>query len=211
MTTPERCGRRIVGLAMTRKSIIPAMLLAATACQVQQPSQNESSNTVDASTEALPAPATDPSQANGAAAAAAISPELHVDPDAPPPPAETSALGAARRLLQYCDAVATKRYRDAYALWSDNGRASGMSLAQFGDSFAKYAAYDCHIGEPGDPEGAAGSIYVIVPLRVTGALTRGGGFVLEGPVTMRRVNDVPGSTAEQRRWHISASGLAPRP
>ena len=48
-------------------------------------------------------------------------------------------------------------------------------------------------------------------LKVTGALTKGGGFVLEGPVTMRRVNDVDGSTVEQRRWHIESSGLKPRP
>lgn len=195
---------------MTPKMIVPLMALAATACQVEQTPQNESSNMVDASAEAPQAPATEQPQANQAAPSA-TPPEPHLDPDAPPPPAETSALGAARRLLEYCDAVATKRYRDAYALWSDNGRATGMTLAQFSDSFAKYAAYDCHIGEPGDTEGAAGSIYVTVPLRVTGALTRGGGFVLEGPVTMRRVNDVPGSTAEQRRWHISASGLKPRP
>lgn len=196
---------------MTRKSIIPAILLAATACQVERPPQDEPSSTIDAATEAPPGPQTDQPQANGIAPSAATPPEPHLDPDAPPPPAETSALGAARRLLEYCDAVATKRYPDAYALWSDNGRASGMSLAQFSDSFAKYAAYDCHIGEPGSTEGAAGSIYVTIPLRVTGVLTRGGGFVLEGPVTMRRVNDVPGSTAEQRRWHISASGLKPRP
>jgi hypothetical protein len=60
-------------------------------------------------------------------------------------------------------------------------------------------------------EGAAGSSYVTIPLKVTGGLTKGGGFVLEGPVTMRRVNDVDGSTAEQRRWHIESSGLKPRP
>lgn len=196
---------------MTRKLIIPA-ILAAAACQVEQAPQNEPSNAIQASKEAPPAPATDQLPANDAAApSASTPPQPHIDPDAPPPPAESSALGAARRLQEYCDAVATKRYRDAYALWSDNGRATGMTLAQFSDSFAKYAAYDCHMGEPGGTEGAAGSIYVTVPLRVTGALTRGGGFLLEGPVTMRRVNDVPGSTAEQRRWHISASGLKPRP
>lgn len=137
-------------------------------------------------------------------------PHQSSDPQ-PPLPDERSALGAARRLLEYCDAVATRRYADAYRLWSDNGRASGMTLEQFSNSFAKYAAYDCHLGTPDDTEGAAGSIYVDIPLKVTGELTRGGGFVLNGPVTLRRVNDVDGSTAEQRRWHIMASGLKPRP
>ncbi|MEQ7873293.1 hypothetical protein ABDK56_04730 [Sphingomonas sp. ASV193] len=138
-------------------------------------------------------------------------PPPHMDPDAPPPPGEKTAAGAARRLLEYCDAVATKRYRDAYALWDGGGKATGMTLGQFSDSFAKYRAYDCHIGNPGPMEGAAGSSYITVPLQVTGNLSRGGGFTLEGPITMRRVNDVPGSSAEQRRWHITHSGLKPRP
>ncbi|MEP7316834.1 MAG: hypothetical protein ABI667_09065 [Sphingomicrobium sp.] len=138
-------------------------------------------------------------------------PPVHLNPDALPIPAEKSALGAARRLLEYCDAVATQRYPDAYRLWSDDGRASGMTVKQFADSSAKYRTYDCSIGTPGDTEGAAGSIYVEIPLTVTGALARGGGFRLEGPMTLRRVNDVDGSTAEQRRWHIASSGLKPRP
>lgn len=60
------------------------------------------------------------------------------------------------------------------------------------------------MGEPGPMEGAAGSIFIEVPARV----------VLEpeslaGTVTLRRVNDVPGSTPEQRRWHIYRTDLKP--
>ena len=195
-----------------RLTVVISMLLLG-ACEVR--------TTEDAANEASPAPF---APAAPVAPAAPQAPAAPVTPpaDEPPPPHqsqdpqpslpdEKSALGAARRLLEYCDAVATHRYADAYRLWSDNGAASGMTLKQFSDSFAKYAAYDCHIGTPGDTEGAAGSIYVDIPLKVTGVLVRGGGFVLDGPVTLRRVNDVDGSTAEQRRWHIMASGLKPRP
>ena len=63
----------------------------------------------------------------------------------------------------------------------------------------------------GDTEGAAGSIYIEFPVTVTGILAKGGGFHLSGPMTLKRVNDVDGSTAQQRRWHISSSGLKPRP
>lgn len=60
------------------------------------------------------------------------------------------------------------------------------------------------IGEPGPMEGAAGSIFIEVPARV----------VLEpeslaGTVTLRRVNDVPGSTEEQRRWRVYRVDLKP--
>jgi len=134
---------------------------------------------------------------------------------APPPPvtpyAEKSPEAAARVLEAYFAAVATRRYGDAYRLWGNDGQASGMSLKQFAGSFAKYRDYDGHFGKPGPIEGAAGSAYIEFPVKVTGVLAKGGGFVLEGPMTLRRVNDVDGSTAEQRRWHIASSGLKPRP
>ena len=202
---------------MTRFVPIAALLTILTACQQQIPPESRESAIAGNAGDVQPPPATvppvtpAPSSRSTTTADPSKPPPAHLDPDAPPIPAETSALGAARRLQEYCDAVATKRFDDAYRLWSDNGKASGMTAVQFRESFAKYRAYDCHIGTPGDTEGAAGSIYVEIPLRVTGMLTRGGGFVLEGPVTLRRVNDVDGSTAEQRRWHIASSGLKPRP
>jgi hypothetical protein len=60
-------------------------------------------------------------------------------------------------------------------------------------------------------EGAAGSSYVDIPFRLYGKLTSGGPFDLAGMVTLRRVNDVPGSSEEQRRWHIYKSDLEARP
>jgi len=51
-------------------------------------------------------------------------------------------------------------------------------------------------------EGAAGSSYVEMPVRMYGKLRAGGPFSSLQTVTLRRVNDVPGSTEEQRRWHI---------
>ena len=58
------------------------------------------------------------------------------------------------------------------------------------------------IGKPGDSEGAAGSIYVTVPVVLYGKFKSGGSFSRKADVILRRVNDVPGSTEAQRRWHI---------
>jgi hypothetical protein len=33
--------------------------------------------------------------------------------------------------------------------------------------------------------------------------------VLKGDVVLRRVNDVPGATEEQLRWHIESTTLTP--
>ena len=50
----------------------------------------------------------------------------------------------------------------------------------------------------GNQEGAAGSIYLSVPLTFAGD----GGRKRDATVILRRVNDVPGSTEAQRHWHI---------
>jgi hypothetical protein len=85
-----------------------------------------------------------------------------------------------------------------------------MSASAFAASFDKYARYDAQVGAPGRIEGAAGSSYVEVPVVIYGRLKSGEAVHMNGPVTLRRVNDVPGLTAEQRRWHISGIGSRPR-
>jgi hypothetical protein len=51
-------------------------------------------------------------------------------------------------------------------------------------------------------EGAAGSSYVDYPVQLYGRLKDGKEFNLRGTMTLRRVNDVPGSTEQQRKCHI---------
>lgn len=106
--------------------------------------------------------------------------------------------------------IAGGDYAGAYRLWGRDGAASGMSLGAFAESFARYASYRATAGPAGAPEGACGSIYVSVPVTVAGTLRSGEPFRLQGEMTLRRVNDVPGSSPEQRRWHIEASDLNPR-
>jgi hypothetical protein len=86
-----------------------------------------------------------------------------------------------------------------------------MRLRSNGDvgEFSRYASITAQIGAPGPIEGAAGSLYVEVPVAVQGRLKTGGELRQTGKVVMRRVNDVPGSTLEQRRWHIDRIELTP--
>src|SRR3546814_20952164 len=86
-----------------------------------------------------------------------------------------------------------------------------MTFDEFKESFSKYQEYHANIGAPGRIEGAVGSLYVEVPVQVYGRLNTGEEFNMLGSVQLRRVNDVPGSTPEQRKWHIEASNVKPRP
>lgn len=123
--------------------------------------------------------------------------------DAPPPLPAAAEAGPADIVRHYYALIGERRYDEAWKLWGDNGRADGQTAGAFAKSFADIGAYDAKVGEAGAIEGAAGSLYVTVPVEVTGAKTDGTPIHLKGDVTLRRVNDVPGSTAEQRRWHIS--------
>ncbi|WP_294123780.1 hypothetical protein [Sphingomonas sp.] len=122
-----------------------------------------------------------------------------------------SAEGAGQVVQLFGGLLEQRKFADAYRLWSDNGRSSGMTEAQFIAAYAKYSEIHSEVGRPGDSEGAAGSIHIDVPIRLYGKTTSGDPFNMVGTVTVRRVNDVPGSTEEQRRWHITKSDLAARP
>ena len=121
-----------------------------------------------------------------------------------------SAQGAGQLLQRYGGLLEQRHFAEAYRLWSDGGRASGLAEAEFVAAYDKYAEIHSEVGTPGQTEGAAGSIYVDIPFRLYGKLKSGEPFNLIGAVTLRRVNDVPGSTEEQRRWHITQSELKPR-
>ena len=120
-----------------------------------------------------------------------------------------SAQCAADVVQTYFALIGEKKYAQAWALWGDGGKASGMTAEQFAASFDKYSQYYGNVGAPGDLEGAAGSSYVEVPAIAFGRLKTGAQFNLKGPITLKRVNDVPGSTPEQRKWRIQTSGLKP--
>ncbi|HEY6916268.1 MAG TPA: hypothetical protein VI381_01360 [Allosphingosinicella sp.] len=124
---------------------------------------------------------------------------------------QDSAQGAANVVQTYYALLEQGKYREAWRLWSEGGEASGMGAEAFTASFAEYAEYHANIGAPGRIEGAAGSLYVTVPVQLYGRLKSGEPFNRKGAVTLRRVNDVPGSTGEQRRWHIASTDVEPRP
>ncbi len=124
------------------------------------------------------------------------------------PQPEASAQGAARVVERYYGLIEAGRYRQAYDLWAPDR--AGMSAAAFVRSFDRYAEYHANIGAPGEIEGAAGSRYVAVPVQPYGRLKAGNRpFNMRGTITLRRVADVPGSTAEQRRWRIHSADIKP--
>jgi len=118
------------------------------------------------------------------------------------PFAQDSAQGAATIVQTYYALIEAGKYREAHQLRWDSHR---LSLAEFEASFAPYAEYHATVGAPSEIQGAAGSLYVEVPVQTYGLRKDGRPFGSAGTIALRRVNDVPGATAEQRHWRIYTS------
>jgi len=121
-----------------------------------------------------------------------------------------SAEAAGQVVQHYGALLEQRRFAEARALWGDDGKASGLTPAQFAAAYDKYASIHSEVGKPAGMEGAAGSSYITVPFHLYGTLKSGARYDLVGPLTLRRVNDVPGSTDAQRHWHIEKSDLKPK-
>lgn len=123
-------------------------------------------------------------------------------PVAEGPITPTSAQGAAQVVQSYYALLESGRRAEAWQLWSKGAPARAADAEAFARQFDRYADYHAQIGGPGEIEGAAGSLFVEVPVVIYGRLKTGEAVHQSGVATLRRVNDVPGSTAEQRSWRI---------
>jgi hypothetical protein len=109
----------------------------------------------------------------------------------PKGPIDPKSVEAAGQLVQsYGALIEQHRLGEAAKLWGDSAAAA---------SFAQGLPRDIHleIGDLGETEGAAGSIYTTIPVTFYADKYRRAADVI-----LRRVNDVDGSTEAQRRWHI---------
>ena len=126
-------------------------------------------------------------------------------PLAPVKPAiDPKSTEAAEQVVErYGELIEQGRWVEARQLWTDPRAGAKFERRLRGD-------WTTHLetGSPGDLEGAAGSIYVTVPAIFYNDVESGQPSRLEADVVLRRVNDVPGSTAAQRIWHIERIAAA---
>lgn len=168
---------------MNQRSIALTMLVVGTAACNQQEQPEKDANFVTlVAKPGSPAPK------------AAPAPPPH-----PPLPAFDPKSGtAAVALVQgFADLLNTRKFDEAYMLLGPGAPPRG----DFGQRFARYSKLNVTVGSPGAEEGAAGSIYLSVPLHISATLG-GKDENRDATAILRRVNDVPGSTEAQRRWHI---------
>lgn len=120
--------------------------------------------------------------------------------------AEPTADDALAVVHDYYAAISAGDFARAHALWSDGGRASGQTLAQFAAGFAQTASVQARTGQPGQVEGAAGSRFIEVPVAVRATQRDGSLRDFTGSYVLRRAV-VDGASAEQRAWRIASAEL----
>lgn len=114
-------------------------------------------------------------------------------PPKPRPTIDPKSNAAAEDLVRgFVRLLDQGRFDDAYMLFGPNA----VPRTDFGRQFTGFTRISQSAA--GAQEGAAGSIYVSVPL----TFFADNGKQRDATVVLRRVNDVPGSTEAQRRWHI---------
>lgn len=100
----------------------------------------------------------------------------------------------------YADALHAGLYEAAARVW---GKDWGVSAATLEKRYSAEQPVSLELGEI-SVEGGAGSLYC----EVAAVLKTNGNQPRTGKITLRRVNDVPGATADQLRWHITDSTFA---
>jgi hypothetical protein len=179
---------------------IGAALLLACVCSCreapEQPSRKDTANPANA---VAPAPRNEAAEpTNVVASAPKVAPSDGAAPSPREPlieptgPIDPKSAEAAGQVVQHYGALIEQhRFSEAAKLWGN-----GTAAADFAKQL-DHPEVHMEIGNLGESEGAAGSIYMTVPVVFYGDTYR-----RPAEVTLRRVNDVPGSTEAQRRWHI---------
>lgn len=121
-------------------------------------------------------------------------------------PASTSKEAAAEVVKRYYSAIDARDFDTAWQQWGDDGPPR-QTRETFRAGFAQTQSTRVTIGGPIDGEGAAGSIFLTVPVTVDAVLTSGRHQRFRGHYILRRVNGVDGASASQLRWHIETAEL----
>jgi hypothetical protein len=172
---------------MKSKLMIAFSLVPLASCgpqhQPEQPTRN-------ANSPVIPAPSAPPAVTNSEAP-----PPV---PAANQPTLDPKSTEAALELVQkFADLLNEGKFDEAYMLLAPNAPPRN----EFDSDWRQIEQLSVKVGKPGKQEGAAGSIYISIPLNVWG-VAHGEGFHQTPTAIIRRVNDVPGSTEAQRHWHI---------
>ena len=118
---------------------------------------------------------------------------------------ERTEAGARNVLLLFTRAIELREYDQAWEMLDESAQQS-WSKTRFNAFFDGLS--DITVSAPGGQmEGAAGSTFYTSEAELTATAANGRPVRMEGPLVLRRVNDVPGASERQLRWQLSRVDL----
>ena len=120
---------------------------------------------------------------------------------------EPGADAAVQVIRNYYAAINLRQYARAYALWRDQGQASGVSPEQFAQDFANTSGISVQIGEPGRIDPGAGQRHIEIPVSLVVRNSDGGEQRYRGRYVLQRTV-VDGASDDQRAWRIASAQLS---
>ncbi|MEI2456196.1 hypothetical protein [Lysobacter firmicutimachus] len=120
--------------------------------------------------------------------------------------AEPTPDDAVAVVRDYYAAINHGQFDQAYALWSDGGRASGQSAQQFAAGFADTTGVSVELLPPGPVDAGAGQRHIEVPVAITATQRDGSQRKYVGAYVLRR-SVVDGASDEQRAWRIGSADI----
>ena len=186
-----------------------AALFALSACSQSAPDQSAAEgDAVSAPAEApSPGPATDMPPPTPDVAPGRADGVNDGYPDLTPvqaaPDERTTEKAARAVLLPFARALELREFDQAWAMMDENGHEE-WSKAEFNKLFKGLDRITVSI-PGGRMEGAAGSSYYSSPATITASDAAGRPVAIEGPIVLKRVNDVPGATKEQLEWRVHSA------
>jgi len=116
--------------------------------------------------------------------------------------ADKGEKGARAVLLTWARALENKQFDTAWSQFGD----PPASREDYARWWSRYRTITVAV-PTGSMDAGAGSLYYSSHATLTGLTRTGQPYRLEGTVVLRRVNDVPGATPAQLRWHIESAVL----
>lgn len=123
------------------------------------------------------------------------------------PDGEPTAEDAVDVIDAYFGAINDGDYETAYALWRNEGEASGQTFEEFAAGYEETASVTWETGEPGRIDPGAGQRYIPIPVTITTTTTSGETQRFEGEYVLHHTADIEGATPEQRVWRIHSADI----
>jgi len=202
----HRSPVRIISMALVGLALTAALV----ACDSDADTPDASPSPSPTATSTAGTPSATPSSTASSTPSASPTATTEPTPEGTPggnPDGEPTVEDAVDVLDAYFAAINDGDYEAAYALWRNDGEASGQTFAEFTEGYADTESVTWEIGEPGRIDAGAGQRFIEIPVTVEAETSDGETQHFAGHYVLHHTADIEGATPEQRVWRLHSATM----